>query len=167
VRFERPVIQEESNNPAILQDGEKIKLIYRDASLRVFLAEADQYAGPYSVVNDNVWPEGKIEDFYLYKSQNQYHIICEDNVGQVSGHVRWGVHLVSDNGISGWKRHDQVVVYDHDLRYDDGDVLHCVRRERPQLLIDKKRIIGLITSIYDGRDTWSQPVMLKKPIKLD
>jgi len=167
IRSDQPVIPEESNNPAILQDGKKIKLIYRDTELRVFMAEADHYKGPYVVVNENVWPEAKIEDFYLFKAQNQYHIVCEDNVGSVSGHVRWGVHLVSDDGIAGWKRHDPVVVYDHNLTYDDGDVLHCVRRERPQLIIKKGQIIGLITSIYDGKETWSQPLLLKKPIKMD
>jgi hypothetical protein len=94
-------------------------------------------------------------------------MICEDNVGLVSGHVRWGVHLVSDDGITGWKRYNPVVVYDHELKYADGDILHCVRRERPQFIIVKNRIIGLITSVYDGKDTWSQPLMLRKPIKLD
>jgi hypothetical protein len=167
IRSDEPVIQEESNNPALLQERETIKLIYRDADLKVFLAEADHYSGAYKTVNGNVWPEARIEDFYLYKAKNQYHMICEDNVGLVSGHVRWGVHLVSDDGITGWKRYNPVVVYDHELNYADGDILHCVRRERPQLIIVKNRIIGLITSVYDGKDTWSQPLMLRKPIKLD
>jgi len=165
-RAEVPVIQEESNNPAILQDGKKIKLIYRDAKLKVFLAEADHYQGPYAVVNNNVWPEARIEDFYLFKAQNQYHIVCEDNVGSVSGHERWGVQLTSDDGITNWKRYDPVVVYDHDIAFTDNSILHCVRRERPQLIIENGYVTGLVTSVYDGNNTWSQPVMLKKAIKL-
>lgn len=165
-RADQPLIQEESNNPAILQDGKKIKLIYRDANLKVFLAEADQYKGPYRIVNDNVWPEGRLEDFYLFKAKKQYHLVCEDNVGSVSGHERWGVHLASDDGITNWKRYDPVVVYDHFVTFTDNDVLHCFRRERPQLVVENGYVTGLITSIYDGNNTWSQPVKLKKPVRL-
>ena len=43
------------------------------------------------IVNDNLCPAGKLEDFYLFKANNLYHIICEDNIGVVSGHERWRV----------------------------------------------------------------------------
>ena len=135
--------------------------------VKVFLAEAEHYSGPYKLVNSNLWPEARIEDFYLYKSKRRYHLVCEDNVGKVSGHERWGVHLVSKNGVNDWKRDRKVVVYDHDIRYTDGSVLHCVRRERPQFLVENGKITVLITSVYDGKDTWSQPVILKKPIRLN
>ncbi|MBL7969730.1 MAG: glycoside hydrolase family protein [Prolixibacteraceae bacterium] len=167
IRCDQPVIADESNNPAILHDGKKILLMYRDAALKVFLAEAEHYSGPYKVVNSNLWTEARIEDFYLFKSKGRYHLVCEDNVGKVSGHERWGVHLVSKNGVNDWKRDRKVVVYDHDIRYTDGSVLHCVRRERPQFLVENGKITVLITSVYDGKDTWSQPVILKKPIRLN
>ncbi|MBV5314431.1 MAG: glycoside hydrolase family protein [Prolixibacteraceae bacterium] len=165
-RSEQPIIKAESNNPAILLDGKKVKLLYRDANLKVFLAESENYQGPYTIVNDNVWPDSRIEDFYLFKDKKQYHIVCEDNAGSISGHGRWGVHLCSKNGIGNWERYDPVVVYDHYITYTDNDVLHCFRRERPQLLIEKGYITGLITSVYDGNNTWSQPVKLKRPIRL-
>ena len=71
IRSDQPVINEESNNLVILQDGEKIKLICRNAEPRVFIAEADHYKGPFAVKNDNVCPEAKIEDFCLFKYNNQ------------------------------------------------------------------------------------------------
>lgn len=166
-RCDKPVINNESNNPAILVEKDIVKLIYRDAPLRVYMAEAKTWKGPFSVVNDNVWPEHKIEDFYLFKAGGQYHIICEDNIGGISGHERWGVHLVSDNGKTGWRKYDPVVVYDHDILLSNGSVLHCVRRERPQLLIENGFITHLITSVYNGKNTWSQPVKLKKPVKVE
>ena len=166
-RSDKPIINSESNNPAILVDGTKIKLLYRDNNLRVFLAESDNYKGPYKIVNDNLWPGCKLEDFYLFKANNQYHIICEDNVGGVSGHERWGIHLYSINGINDWARYDPVVAYDHDIKYDDNSVLHCERRERPQLLIVDGEITHLINGVYDGKDSWSQPVKLKHPIKIN
>lgn len=159
-RAKKPIIDHESNNPAILIDENKIKLIYRDAELRVVLAEAENFKGPYKVVNNNVWPESKIEDFYLFKKDNLYHIICEDNVGIVTGHERWGAHIYSENGINNWKRYNDVIAYDHDIKYSNDSILHCVRRERPQLLIENDQITSLITGIFTGEESWCQPVEL-------
>jgi hypothetical protein len=165
-RSDEPIIEQESNNPAILVEDSRVLLLFRDAPLRVFMAASDHYQGPYEIVNDNVWPECKLEDFYLFKVHDQYHFICEDNVGEVSGHVRWGGHFYSQNGVDDWKKYDPVVVYDHDIQYDNGQTLHCVRRERPQLLIENGKITHLITGVYDGTNSWCQPVKLTKPIKL-
>ena len=164
---DEPIIKTESNNPAIIVEGTKVKLLFHDTYLRVFLAESDNYNGPYKIVNDNLWPNCKLEDFYIFKANNQFHIICEDNVGKVSGHERWGVHLFSVDGINDWKKYKPVVVYDHDILFDDNSVLHSVRRERPQLLIINGEITHLINGVYDGRDSWCQPVKLKQPIKID
>ena len=166
VRADKPIINQESNNPAVLVDGHKVKLLFRDEELRVVLAEADHFKGPYKIVNDNVWPESKIEDFYFFKMNNRYHIICEDNVGAVTGHVRWGAHLCSENGINNWKRYPETVAYDHDIKYTNGSILQCTRRERPQLLIENGRITSLITAVYDGKNSWSQPVELNPPVEL-
>lgn len=166
-RSDEPIINVESNNPAVLVERSGIKLYYRDAPLRIFLAEAKQYSGPYKMRNDNVWPDCKLEDFYVYKKDDGVHMICEDNVGGVSGHVRWGVHLFSDDGIKDWKAYNPVIVYKHDLAYDDGSVLHCVRRERPQLLIENGNITHLITGVYDGNNSWCQPVKLKQVLNVD
>jgi hypothetical protein len=166
-RCDKPVIDSESNNPAILIEDDKVKLLYRDSDLKVWMAESDNFKGPYITVNNNLWPECKLEDFYLFKAKKQYHIICEDNVGGVSGHERWGVHLVSDDGIKIWAKYDPVIVYDHDIIFEDNSVLHCTRRERPQLLIVKGKITHLINGIYDGKDSWCQPVKLKHPVRTD
>ena len=161
-RSEKPVIKQESNNPAAYfeEDG-SVKLVFRDAPLKVSIATADNYQGPYSIQNDDVWPECKLEDFYLFKHNQKYHLICEDNVGGVSGHTRWGVQLVSENGINGWRKYEPVLVYDHDIVYEDGSILHCTRRERPQLLIEGGKVTHLITGVYDGENSWCQPVELK------
>jgi hypothetical protein len=165
-RSEKPVIDRESNNPAILIDNSKIKLMFRDENLRVFLAEADSISGNFKILNDNVWPESEIEDFYLYKSGNKYHLICEDGVGFITGHEKWGAHLYSDDGIRNWKKYGNGIAYDHDIRFIGDSVLHCNRRERPQLLIENNKIVCLVTAVYDGKNSWCQPVMLDPPINL-
>lgn len=166
-RSDKPIINSESNNPAVLIEGSKVKLYYRNRDLNIFMAKARRYKGQYKVLNENVWPDCMLEDFYMYKKDDQVHMICEDNVGGVSGHVRWGVHLFSLNGIDDWKKYDPVIVYDHDVLFEDNSMLNCVRRERPQLLIENGKITHLITGIYDGNNSWCQPVQLKQPIEVD
>ena len=166
-RADQPLIDAESNNPAVWVDDSGVVLIYRNEKLKVFVAMADTYKGPYEVVNDNLWPDCRIEDFYLFKARGRYHLICEDNAGCISGHERWGVHLFSEDGIHNWKKYDPVVVYDHDIIYEDNTVLHCVRRERPQLLVTGGRITHLLTGVYDGHNSWCQVVKVKKAIETE
>jgi len=166
-RSDQPVINRESNNPALLIAGLKIRLLFRDAGLRTFLAESDSYKGPFKIINDNIWPAGPIEDFFLFRANGETHLICEDNTGSISGHERWGVHLYSKDGVTAWKRYDPVVVYDHDIVYEDNSVLHCIRRERPQLFISDGDITFLLNGVYDGVNSWCQPVRLKKSVKTE
>jgi len=166
-RLEYPLINYESNNPAFLMDDDRALLVFRDEKLQTYMVQATEYNGPYSIVNENLWPDCKIEDFYLYKSKKGYHIICEDNVGGISGHTRWGVHLFSENGINNWLKYSDLIVYDHDIRFENDSILKCIRRERPQLYIENNKITYLFTSVLGKEISWCQPVKLKNPIELN
>jgi hypothetical protein len=166
-RSARAVVAGDANNPALCVDTDgSVKLMYRDAALKVLVATAPAYDGPYTVKNADVFPGRRLEDFYLFKVGGQYHMICEDNVGAFSGHERWGVHFISADGVSDWRPAAPVIAYDHDIALADGQSLHSVRRERPQLLIDDGKITHLVTAIYDGHDSWSQPVPLLPALPL-
>jgi len=167
VRRDQPILPTESDNPAVYVEPDgRVKLLYRDTDLQVYLAQAQRYDLPYAIKNSDVWPGARLEDFELYKAGGKYRFICEDNVGKVTGHERWGAVFVSDDGITGWRPDGTAPAYDHTLRYTDGTVLRCARRERPQLLIEGGAITYLLTSVYDGRDTWCQPVPLSPPLPL-
>lgn len=165
-RSDHPLIASESNNPAVLIEGEEVRLMYRNEEQRVFLATSKHYSGPYQVVNDNVWPFSTMEDFYMFRMEGKYHFICEDNEGTISGQDRWGIHFFSEDGISDWGKYKDQVAYDHDIHFEDGSVLHCTRRERPQLIIENGAITGLCTAVYTGTDSWCQPVALQPGIAL-
>lgn len=166
-RSDKAVINEESNNPALLiESGGEVKLMFRDEVLKIKLAIAANFKGPYQIVNDNVWGVARLEDFYIYKNNGKYHLICEDNEGVATGHVRWGAHFFSDDGISNWQKYTPAVVYDHNILMDSGETMHCTRRERPQLFIEKDRITHLFNGVYDGENSWCQPVELSPPIQL-
>ena len=162
-RNDRPInFGRDANNPAAFFESDgSVKLMWRDRTLGIYLATAPSYEGPYTVENNNVWPHCKLEDFYLFKLDGTYHMICEDNVGCISGHTRWGVHFVSDDGIHNWQPTDPLVFYNHSIFRPDGTGIHCERRERPQLLIDETGMIThLFTSVLFQGETWNQAVPL-------
>ncbi|MFC2125163.1 glycoside hydrolase family protein, partial [Bacteroidota bacterium] len=159
-RNDQPAIDEESNNPAVLiNDLRGVVLMFRDTELRIKVATAPELSGPYTMKNDDVWPECRLEDFYLFNHHGQHRMICEDNTGRVSGYERWGVQFSSPDGIN-WDKCNDLVVYDHDIHFMDGTILHCTRRERPQLYLEEGRVVSLITAVYDGNNSWCQPVLL-------
>lgn len=158
-RSAQPLINSESNNPSVyLERDGSVKMVFRSSTTRARLATAPNYAGPYKIAADHLSPNAPIEDFTIFKHAGAYHFFCEDNKGKVTGHNRWGAHFVSDNGIDNWRAAKPVAVYNHTLRFTDGDSLECKRRERPQLFIENGRATHLITTVWDGARTWSQPV---------
>jgi hypothetical protein len=157
----------DANNPsACFEPDGSVRLIWRTADLRVCISTARSFAGPYTLANPNVWPAAKLEDFFLFKSGGEYHVVCEDNAGKITGHERWGAHLVSPDGLNGWRPSSAPVAYDHRIRWTDGGTFEPRRRERPWLLIEDERITHLFTAVYDGQRTWNQPVPLVPPLRL-
>ena len=159
----------DANNPAAYfePDG-SVKLVWRTVDLRVCESVAKSFDGPYTLANKSLWPAAKIEDFFMFKKGATYHLICEDNVGKLTGHDRkWGGHLISDDGITHWRPAEQPVAYDDTIRWADGTDFKPVRRERPWLLIDGGKITYLFTAVFDGKKTWNQPVPLSTPLDVD
>ena len=158
----------DANNPAACfePDG-SVKLVWRTVDLRVCISVAGSVAGPYRLAADTMWPAGKLEDFFFFKHGGMYHIVCEDNVGQVTGHVRWGAHLCSDDGLTGWRKWEHPIAYDHRIAWAEGGELHPKRRERPWLLIEGGAATFLFTSVYDGTRAWNQPVPITPPFPVD
>jgi hypothetical protein len=159
----------DANNPAAwFEPDGSVKLIWRTASLRVCESAAKSFEGPYTLVNRNLWPAAKIEDFFIFKQGGAYHLICEDNAGNLTGHDRkWGGHLISDDGTTHWRTAGQPVAYDDTVHWTDGTEFKPVRRERPWFLIENGKITYLFNAVFDGKQTWNQPVPLATPVNLD
>ena len=156
----------DANNPSACFEADgSVKLIWRTANLRVCISTAPSYAGPYTLANGNVWPKAQLEDFFFFKYGGNYHVICEDNASKVTGHSRWGAHLVSANGIDGWKPAPNPVAYDHTIQWTEGGDLIATRRERPWYLIEDGKPAYLFTAIWDGQRSWNQPVPVVPSLK--
>jgi hypothetical protein len=168
LQSDQPVFQGDSTGPAVcIEDDGSVKMVFRTASLQVKLATAPNFRGPYTVVNENVWPADRLEDFDFFKARGQYYIICEDNVGGVTGHERWGALLTSRDGVTNWAPMNRTAAYDHTIRFTDGTRLESNRRERPAVFIENGEMTVLFTAVYDGQDSWCQPVPLSPPLRIN
>ncbi|MDF2724959.1 MAG: glycosyl hydrolase family 43 [Paenibacillus sp.] len=156
----------DSNNPAACIDAEgRVRLAFRyGKEMKLGLAVADTFRGPYTVVNPDVLPGKKLEDPYLFRTVDGFEIIAEDNGGQVTGHSRYGAHLQSRDGLSGWTVKEPAIAYDHAIAWDDGTTLVAERRERPQLIFNEHGVIThLCTAVLADGDTWNvvQPLKIQ------
>lgn len=155
-------IESDANNPAAwVEPNGGVRLLWRDGALRAYISTARSYEGPYAVANDNVWPGSRVEDFFVFRSDGQYVILCEDNAGAISGHERWGAFLCSRDGIRDWRKWDPPVGYTHEIRWRDGTTLRAARRERPWLCIEGGAATCLFTAVFDGVSAWNQPVRIE------
>lgn len=166
-RSEQPIpLDEDANNPApyVHADG-SVLLAYRDRGLQTHLARAPSFHGPYHVLARNIFPAGRLEDPDLFCRDGEYHMVMEDNQGLLTGHVRFGGHLVSRDGIT-WRPHACRTVYTHTIEYEDGTAFTAERRERPELFSDRPEGKGdgepthLITGVLSQGKTWClvQPI---------
>jgi len=165
VRRDEPLhlgLHDDANNPSacFAADG-SLRLIWRNAALKVRLSSAPSFEGPYRLENEDVWPGAKLEDFYFFKKDGAWRVLCEDNVGAVSGHERWGVLLGSADGVGGWEALPRPVVYDHTIHWAEGGTFEATRRERPWLLVEQGAATHLFTGVWDGKRAWNQPVPLE------
>lgn len=169
-RIDKPLpLGEDHNNPApfIHEDGQ-VMLAYRDRELHMHIASAAAWNGEYKLHRENIWPDAKLEDPDLAYRNHRYHMIVEDNVGGLTGRVRHGAHLVSQNGFH-WSKHDPVETYGHTIEWTDGTSTHVDRRERPELFNANAARKGtgepthLVTGIQVGDHSWCHVQAIAPP----
>ena len=150
----------DANNPCAVPTKDGVLLYFRDGNLKVSVAKAEQYDGTYTILNDDLFPETKIEDMFVYETESGFAMIAEDNAGYFTGLKKGGVAFRSDDGIF-WDRTTAHPAYDFSVLYTDGTVLTLQRRERPFLLFDGDRTYLFNAAKINGEtaetggDTWN------------
>lgn len=56
--------------------------------------------GNQNKMMEDLGPKYRLEDFYLLKFPEEYHIVCHDNMEEVKEHKRWGVNFTSNNRLT-------------------------------------------------------------------
>ena len=109
--------------------------------------------GPYRVMGDSIYrdlpglPQSDMrayEDPVIWHSGGWYHVIVNH------WRNRRAYHLISRNGISGWRF--QGLAYEPEadfIRYGNGVVNRWNKLERPGVVIDKGHVVALTFSVID------------------
>jgi len=153
-------LTEDANNPApyIREDG-SVVLAFRNRRLVMYVAEADAFDGDYKIIADNIFSGGKIEDPDLFCADGKYHMVMNDVHGAISGTIRNGGHLVSEDAIT-WEPYKHPRAYSHELVWADGTSWTATRRERPDFFNDRTGVKGngqpthLITGVLHDGQSW-------------
>lgn len=152
-RSDKPLqLPANANNPSVLLDSDgSILLYYRDGQLKVSVARASHYTGPYKILKYDLFPKGYIEDIFVFRLNDRYEMFAEDAGAAYTGLYKGGVHFVSQDGIH-WQPDAQPSAYDFNIQYTDGTSLTLQRRERPQVYIEKNDAYLVTTAKAFGPD---------------
>jgi len=139
-----------SNVDLIARPDGQFEIVQRSGQI---LISKHGILGPYDIQGDSIYRglEGmpqdhldRLEDPVIWLSGGWYHIIVNE----------WGArcayHLISRNGIDGWKFEGVAFTPDSDfIRYTDGTVNHWNKIERPSVVMDKGHVIAFTFAVID------------------
>lgn len=149
------VLPQDANNPCPVQTPEGDWLLYfRDTNCHVSVARGKSYKGPFEVVAYDLYPEGGVEDMFIYWNGQEYVMIAEDCVGAYTGLGKGGLKCTSKDGIH-WPKENIEQAYDFHVKYNDGSELVLQRRERPTIFFDGDRQYLVTTAKINGENQWS------------
>ncbi len=159
--------------PCILEDG-RILLYYRSNTpqgLRIGLAAAHAPDAPFERICDEPVLRfengGHVEDPFVWRENNEFHLLAKDMTGAITGEVHAGVYARSTDGTQ-WRLPDHPRAYSRRVLWDEGGetVQGCL--ERPQLLLENGRPSCLFAATGDGpggfdncRETWNLAIPLQ------
>ena len=155
-----------TTNPAacVWRDG-RVLLLYKstadqDDLLRLGVAQAKHFAGPYSRLKDDpilCFDEtgDHVEDPYVWRSEGGFEAIMKDMNGGICGEKNGGIHAISDDGID-WCVSEPALAYSRTVVWDDGTTTTQGCLERPQLLIQDGRPTHVFFATADGPGAYTR-----------
>jgi hypothetical protein len=148
--------------PVIHEDGSVLLVFksrkYNDqfpyhSDMMIGVATAPNYLGPYTVVTDEpVFSEtrfGVVEDPYLWKDADGYHMLAKDMRGNLGGVSHGGIMAHSTNGLD-WILDEHPVAYTKEIKWDDGKTVEMGQLERVQGLVEGDELTHLSFAVMDG-----------------
>lgn len=153
-----------TSNPApwINEDG-SVKLIFKSrkynesfpyhSSMKIGLATAEHFEGPYTVVGDEpifgADKMGEVEDPYLWRDEAGYHMIAKDMHDTLAGQHHSGILAHSKDALN-WTLDKEPLAYSRTLAWDNGQTIQMGQLERPFGLIENGKITHLFFATMDG-----------------
>lgn len=134
---------------SVRPDGQ-FEIIQRSG--QILLSKHD-VLGPYQIQGDSIFRDlpgipqsslNTLEDPVLWFSGGWYHVLVNDWSN------RRAYHIVSRNGITGWKF--QGIAYEPGadfIRYTDGTVNHWNKLERPSVVLEHGHVVAVTLAVID------------------
>lgn len=166
-----------TSNPApYVHDDGSVLLIYKArryegnkySDMSIGVARADHFEGPYYPVRDEpIFSPSNIhlEDPFIWKTADGYHMIAKDMNGNIGGERHGGIYALSEDGVE-WKIAEYPQAYSRTVAWDDGVVIEMGNLERPFLLFQDDQPTHLFAATADGngefrgQNTWNMVIPL-------
>ncbi|MCI6842594.1 MAG: glycoside hydrolase family protein [Eubacteriales bacterium] len=138
--------------PCVCPDG-SVLMYYRSNcpdGMRIGVARCDRLTADepprfYRFIDHPLfenYPELHVEDPFVWHNGENFEMIAKDMNGNGCGVVGGGVHLVSEDGVD-WDYAPQRLAYSRTLSFADGTSHEVYHLERPNILFDGGRPVGL------------------------
>ena len=172
-----------TSNPAPLidKDGSTLLLFkaraYGDkfpyqTPMTIGVARAPHYTGPYKVVSPQpifgVDHGGEVEDPFLWKDKQGFHMLAKDQRGGITGEKHAGFIAHSTDG-ERWKVDPAPKAYSKRIKWSDGKEQVMGQLERPNMLFQDGVATHLFFATMDGpggfqhgTKSWNMVVRLKR-----
>jgi hypothetical protein len=154
--------------PVINEDGSVLLIFksrkYNDqfpyhSDMMLGVATAPHYTGPYTVAMDEpIFSEtrfGVVEDPYLWKDKNGYHMLAKDQNGEVAGMASAGILAHSKDGFN-WALDAHPNAYTKKITWDDGTTVQMGQLERVQGVVEDGVLTYLSFAVMDGPGGFSK-----------
>ncbi|MFZ6010421.1 MAG: glycoside hydrolase family protein [Bacteroidota bacterium] len=153
-----------TSNPApLIHDDGSVLLIFKSRSYKdtfpfqgemsIGVAKAPHFNGPYTVVgNEPIFGKdhfGEVEDPFLWRDKNGYHLIVKDQRGGITGHKHSGVIAHSDDGLN-WRLDKNPLAYTKTIHWSNDATQIMGQLERAFALIENGTITHLFFATMDG-----------------
>lgn len=171
-----------SNPTPVIHDDGSVLLIFKSrthneqfpyhSDMMLGVAKAPHYTGPYTVTMDEpIFSEtrfGVVEDPYLWRDDEGYHMLAKDMKGIIAGQPHCGTLAHSPDGLN-WTVDEHPVAYTKHIKWDDGNTIEMGQLERVQGVIEDGVLTHLSYAVMDGpggfhngKNTWNIVVPIKK-----
>ena len=174
-----------SNPSPIINDDGSVLMVFKaraykgtypyQGDMSIAVAKAPHFTGPYTVASkEPIFSKdhfGEVEDPYVWRDKEGYHVIVKDQRGSITGHRHSGLIAHSQDGLT-WQLDKTPLAYTKTIRWSDGTTQVMGQLERAFGLFENGRMTHLFFATMDGpggfangTKSWTMVVPLKQDTK--
>jgi hypothetical protein len=147
-----PWIEEDGSASLIFKSRQYKETFPYQSHMMIGVAKAKHFEGPYEVHPEPIFgvdKMGEIEDPFIWKDENGFHMIAKDQRGTITGNWHDGLLAHSRDGIE-WVADKSPLAYTRVIKWNDGQEVKMGQLERAFGLIQDGKLTHLFFATMDG-----------------